>query len=187
MKSAFQRSKEIRGRTDGGHHHPACPDGRSVGLPAAYRSIQRHSLAHGASALPDRAAVEDVMQEVWLDVWRGHWTPDGKHLVFVIYTIATNQYRYLVWDAASGKARQTLAIKLPSSVVGKGMLDSLDGHYALIRTNGATPQVWLLNRQHLDRAGKADLSGNVPGPECFRSSTSDLLGKQQICGFCGSQ
>lgn len=78
-----------------------------------------------------------------------NWTPDSKHLVFSIHNLDTNQYRYLVWDAVTGKAKQTLTVKLPASVVGKGMLDSLDGQYALIRTNGASSQEWELKLANL--------------------------------------
>jgi WD40 repeat protein len=73
-----------------------------------------------------------------------HWTLDGKHLIFAIYTIAKNHYRYLVWDAATGKARQTLDISLPAGLIGRVILDSSDGRYALIRTNGSSPQNWEL-------------------------------------------
>ncbi|HEY0756218.1 MAG TPA: WD40 repeat domain-containing protein [Ktedonobacteraceae bacterium] len=73
-----------------------------------------------------------------------HWTPDGKHLAFVIYTIATNQYSYRVWDVATGKARQTFALKLPAAIIGRAMLDAQNGSYALIRTNGATSREWVL-------------------------------------------
>lgn len=77
-------------------------------------------------------------------VYDSQWTPGGKHLMFVIYTQATNHYRYMVWDAATGKIKQTLAIDLPAGLIGKVVLDSSDGHYTLIRTTGATAQVWEL-------------------------------------------
>jgi WD40 repeat protein len=116
-----------------------------------------------------------------------HWTPDGEHLVFVIYTIATNQYRYLVWDAATGKARQTLAIKLPSSVVGKGMLDSLDGHYALIRTNGATPQVWVLKLANI-LTGQVKLiyQGTYQGQNASDLPPAIFSGKSKYAAFVGA-
>lgn len=116
-----------------------------------------------------------------------HWTSDGKHLVFVIYTIATNQYRYLVWDAATGKAKQTLAIKLPSSVVGKGMLDSLDGHYALIRTNGATPQAWLLKLANtLTGQVKLIYQGTYQGQNASDLPPAIFSGNSKYVAFVGS-
>lgn len=73
-----------------------------------------------------------------------NWTPDGKHLMFVIYTQATNHYSYMIWDTATGKARQTLAIGLPAAFIGSDILDSSDGHYALIRTGDAAKHLWVL-------------------------------------------
>lgn len=77
------------------------------------------------------------------------WTPDGKHLVFALSTL-TNHYRYLVWDAATGKARPTLTFDLPSSVPGTAsapdgnIITSSDEHYLLISTYGPTRQTGIL-------------------------------------------
>ena len=75
------------------------------------------------------------------------WTPDGKHLTFTMLTVATNQYRYryLVWDAATGKARQTLTISIPYPTPNNPdglLLNSLDGRYALNMARGAIKQIW---------------------------------------------
>ena len=64
------------------------------------------------------------------------WTPDGKHLVFAMGS-STNHYRYLVWDAETGKVRQTLAFDLPFFVSGTTFDVSPDAHYLLIPTKQA--------------------------------------------------
>ena len=97
--------------------HPNTALGDSASFDAAYRELYPLALRAADRVLHDRAAAEDVAQDVFMDLWRGRSSYDGSRGSLRGYVSMLARSRALDrWrtrsarDAAAGRLEQEVAV-----------------------------------------------------------------------------